>query len=739
MSIIYQQEDKTFTLQTKHTTYQMLISKYDHLLHLYYGKKTKGNLEYLLTYADRGFAGNPYEAKLDRTYSLDFLPQEFSAYGMGDYRSPAFCVKDKRGISACQLKYKKFRIEEGKYEIQNLPYVHTKQAQNKNADFQMGQVQTLCITLGDELLNVEVDLYYGVLENADTITRSVVVKNLGKEEVYLTKVSSTSLDFLYGNYDLLHFHGRHGMERNLERSPLIFGKQVFESTRGTSSHQQNPFFILADQQTTEDYGSCYGLSFLYSGNFKFEVEKDQYQQTRINFGLQNEDFSYELLANESFYAPEIAMIYSENGLTDLSQRFHKLVQNYICQRPQKEHYGPILINNWEATYFDFDGDKIVEIATKAAELGLEMFVLDDGWFGKRDSDYSGLGDWFVNENKMKGTLKETSDKIHALGMKFGLWIEPEMVSEDSKLYKEHPDYAFAIPNRLPNRSRYQLVLDFSRKEVVNYIFAQISSVLDETQVEYIKMDMNRSISDVYSIGKEKQNQGRTLYEYVLGVYDFLNRLHTRYPKLLIEGCSGGGGRFDAGMLYYTPQIWCSDNTDAIERLRIQYGTSFGYPISTVGAHVSAVPNHQTGRITDINTRSVVAMAGTFGYELDLKLLSEEEKEQIKQQIIAFKEYRKWIMTGTYYRLNNPMEYPEFVAWQINDREKKRCLLSIVMLQTHCNASVNYVCLKGLDETKVYRCEQTTKEYTGAMLMHAGLPLLEVKKEYEAYQIYFEER
>jgi alpha-galactosidase len=732
MSIIFDELANTITLHTNHTAYQMLIDKYQNLLHLYYGKSIQESMEYLITYKDRGFSGNPYEAGSDRTYSLDVLPQEYSCFGTGDYRSTAFGVKDVQGSLGCSLKYKKHIIENGKYGIKGLPTVHLNEGEQDE------EAQTLCVVLEDELLELSVELYYGVLPRSDVITRSAVIKNHGKNKISITKVASMSLDYLYGDYDVLHFHGRHGMERNLERSSVITGRLVFDSIRGTSSHQQNPFFILADKDTTEDAGNCYGMGLLYSGNFKFEVEKDQYKQTRVLFGIQNEDFEYELEKEESFQTPEVVCIYSEHGLTELSHRFHAMTEHHICQRPKDQKFSPILINNWEATYFQFDRDKILEIASKAADLGVEMFVLDDGWFGKRDSDSSGLGDWFVNEDKMKGTLKETVDKIHDMGMQFGLWIEPEMVSEDSILYQKHPDYAFTIPNRKPIRGRYQLVLDFSRKEVVDCIFDQLSQILDVTSIEYIKMDMNRSISDVHSATKTYQNQGKILYEYVLGVYDFLDRIHKRYPAILVEGCSGGGGRFDFGMLYYTPQIWCSDNTDAVERLEIQYGTSFGYPVSTVGAHVSAVPNHQTGRVTDIHTRAVVAMAGTFGYELDVNALTTEEKEEIREQIHNFKEYRTWMTEGKYYRLNDLMSHPEFCAWQMVSMEKDKTLISVVMKEVRCNGQTNYIRLKGLDKTKLYQCLDMNQIFTGAMLMYAGFPLPVVQKEYQAFQFYFKE-
>lgn len=714
------------TLQTKNTTYQMGISELGYLLHLYYGAKTEGDMSCLLTYYDRGFSGNPYEAGRDRTISMDALPQEYPCYGSGDYRSVAFNMRGENGVFGADLKYKGHRKIEGKYTIPNLPAVYAR----------IDEAYTVEVELADENAKVEVVLKYGVLPDLDVITRSVVVRNLGDTKRYISKVFSSSLDFLTGEFDLLHFHGRHAMERNLERIPIIYGNQSFESRRGTSSHQHNPFFILAQRDTTEDFGGCYGMSFLYSGNFRFEVEKDQYNQTRMQMGILDEMFDYELAAGEEFYAPEVAMAYSKNGLTGLSHIYHKLIRYHVCRGMYKDIRRPILINNWEATYFDFNGDDIVNIARQASELGVEMLVLDDGWFGKRDDDNSGLGDWYVNETKMNGTLAEVSNKVHEMGMKFGLWIEPEMVNEDSDLYRKHPDWAFVVPGRNPVRSRNQLVLDFSRKEVVDYIFDQISKVIDSAKIEYIKMDMNRSICDIYSAIEGYQNYGKIMHEYVLGVYEFLERILNRYPNILIEGCSGGGGRFDAGMLYYTPQIWCSDNTDAIERIWIQHGTSFGYPISTVGSHVSAVPNHQTGRETSIQTRGVVAMAGSFGYELDLNLISEEEKREVKEQIESYKKYWNLIHNGQYYRLHTPNIDTEVAAWSFVSEDKKEALVNVVSLTTHGNAPVNYVKCKGLDEKKQYQLEGTEEVYDGSMLVNIGLPIPVIPKEYHAWQYHF---
>ena len=714
------------TLHTKHTTYQMGIAEHGFLLHLYYGPKTEGDMSSLLTAYDRGFSGNPYDAGSDRTFSMDTFPQEYPCYGNGDFRSPAFNVKNEQGVYGVDLRYKSHSVTEGKYSIPGLPAVYAEKADD---------TYTANVVLEDSLLGLEVTLRYGVLPELDVITRSVIVKNNGEYPIHLTKVYSAGMDFLTGDFELLHFHGRHAMERMEERIPVIYGNQSFGSRRGTSSHQQNPFFILAEKETTEDFGACYGMSMLYSGNFKCEVEKDQFSQTRMQIGLLDEMFEYPLEPGNAFYTPEVAMAYSENGLTSLSHIYHKLIRYHICRGQYKTARRPVLINNWEATYMDFNGDKIVEIAKQASELGVEMLVLDDGWFGSRDTDNSGLGDWVVNEDKMGGPLSETADKINAMGMKFGLWIEPEMVNEDSDLYREHPDWAYVIPGRKPVRGRNQLVLDFSRKEVVDYIFNSISKVIDSANIAYIKMDMNRSICDVYTAVEQQQNYGKIMYEYVLGVYDFLERLIQRYPDLLIEGCSGGGGRFDAGMLYYTPQIWCSDDTDAIERIQIQHGTSFGYPISAVGSHVSAVPNHQTGRVTTIQTRSVVAMAGSFGYELDLNLLSDAEKEAVKEQIKDYKKYWNLIHNGLYYRLHNPNTNHEFAAWEFTTEDKSESLLNIVTLTTHANAPVNYVKCKGLNPKQMYRCEKDNKVYSGNALMNVGFPIAVIPGEYHGMQIH----
>ena len=726
MGIIYCEKDRIFTLQTKNTTYQMQVDRYGFLLHLYYGKKTDTCMDYLLTYYDRGFSGNPYDAGEDRTYSMDTLPQEFPCYGNGDFRSTAFAVENTDGSMSCDLRYKSHKIFDGKYNLEGLPAVYASEE----------EAQTLEILMEDPVTGVKVVLLYGVLPAQDIITRSVSVKNESSGKIYLNKIESASLDFLYGDYELLTFYGRHAMERNVQRVPVVHGTQKIGSVRGTSSHQYNPMMILAEKETTEDKGNCYAMSFVYSGCFQGEVLKDQLNQTRMMLGLQEEAFRYPLETGEMFQAPEVILSYSSEGMNRLSQNLHHCIRQHICRGKYKEEIRPILINSWEAAYFDFTGDTIYELAKAAKEVNIDMLVMDDGWFGKRDDDNSGLGDWFVNEKKLGGTLGNLIKRINDLGVKFGIWIEPEMVSEDSDLYRKHPDWALTVPGRNPVRSRNQLVLDFSRKEVVDEIYDQICKVLDQGNIEYVKWDMNRSLMDVYSA--TTKDQGRVLHDYVLGLYDFLERLVQRYPNLLIEGCSGGAGRFDAGMMYYTPQIWCSDNTDAIDRLRIQYGTSFGYPVSVVGSHVSAVPNHQTGRKTPLHTRGVVAMSGTFGYELNLMKLSEEEKQEIREQIEEYKRYAPIIQNGLYYRLSNPTT-EEICAWEFvhtDEKEQSKVLLNIVMQVIHGNMTVNYVKLQGLEETAVYREEKSGKRYTGAALMYGGMPLPIEPGEYQAYQYCF---
>lgn len=723
MAILFQQDERVFTIQTKQTTYQMKIDDFGYLLHLYYGGKISGDMDYLLTYYDRGFSANPYDAGNDRTYSMDVLPQEYPTMGTGDCRSSALVIRNDDESECCDLRYAGHEIRTGKYGLPGLPAVYA-------AD---EEAQTLEILLQDTVNGMRVRLLYGVLEEEDIITRSVQIINGGMGSIVVEKAASACLDFMAGDFDLVSFYGRHAMERNRQRVSIAHGSQVIGSRRGSSSHQYNPAVIVAGKDTTEDHGGCYGMVFVYSGNFLCEAEKDQYNQTRILMGLQSELFHYSLEAGEILTVPETILCYSDQGFGGLSVKYHHCIRDHVCRGDYQNRPRPVLVNSWEAAYFQFDAETICQLAKDAAELGIDMVVMDDGWFGKREDDNSGLGDWQVNEKKLGCSLSELIHKVNDAGVKFGIWIEPEMVSEDSDLYRAHPDWAMLNPRRNPVRGRNQLVLDFSRKEVRDYIFEQICSVLDQGNIEYVKWDMNRSLTDIYSADNR---QGKVVYDYVLGVYDFLEKLTCKYPHLLIEGCCGGGGRFDAGMLYYTPQIWCSDNTDALDRLRIQYGTSFFYPMSAIGAHVSAVPNHQTGRNISLHTRGIVAMTGAFGYELSLNGLTKEERQQVKDQIRQYKEYERLISGGDYYRLTDPYK-DSCAAWMFVSKDQRTVLLHAVILENHGNMTVSYVRLKGLLPEVFYEEKESKRCYQGTALMQAGIPLPVEMKEYPAYQFLFQ--
>ncbi len=725
--ITYNEKTRVFKLHTKNSVYQMQVKDFDTLAHLYYGTDIgDSDASHRIIYLDRGFSGNPYEAGEDRTFSLDVLPQEYSGYGNGDYRINAIEVTHEDGSDAIHLRYESHRMMKGKYSLQGLPCMFGNEE----------EAETLDLVLYDRLTNLKVHLLYGVFYDLDVITRAVRIENEGQKTVTIQRAMSMEMDYPNKHMDIIHFYGRHSMERLTERLPLYHGVQSVESKRGMSSHQHNPFVILCDKSTSEKHGDCYGFALAYSGNFRCEIEVDQMEQTRLVIGIHPYHFSYRLDTGDVFETPEIIMAYSAKGLSGLSHIYHDAYRSNLIRSKYVTAPRPILVNNWEATYFDFNEEKLFNIAKNAKEIGLDMFVLDDGWFGKRDTDYSGLGDWVVNESKIKGGLPQLVERIKGLGMKFGLWIEPEMVSEDSDLYRNHPDWILRIPQRHMTRSRHQLNLDITRREVRDYVMEQIFNVLDSCQVDYVKWDMNRSVANVYSSALPGERQGEVFHRYMLGVYEMMERLVTRYPDLLFENCAGGGGRFDAGMLYYSPQIWCSDNTDAIDRLKIQYGTSFGYPVSAMGAHVSVCPNHQTGRTTPFATRAVVASAGTFGYELDLEHLSPEEKKLAKEQILEYKKMEHLVQTGDYYRLTDPFHNEDYVLWQFVSKDKKETIVNGVQLRNEPNPHIHLIYPEGLLPTERYKDTATGAVYTGAALMHAGIPLPVGVGDYQPIKFHF---
>lgn len=716
--------NQIFSLHTKHSTYQMKVDR-DFLIHTYYGPYVgDSDMSYLARCIDRGFSGNP-DGITDKGYSLDTQLLEYPSYGTGDFRNDCLRVAYADGSQVTDLKYVSHEIKEGKYGLEGLPAMYQGEE----------NVQTLEVVLQDVYKKLEVILYYGVFENLDVITRACKIVNKGEDKVNLLRAYSMCLDFNNKDMDFVHFYGRHAMERIMERTPLHHGIQSVGSRRGFSSHQHNPFVVLCAHDAGEDHGNCYGASFVYSGNFAAEAEVTQADCTRMTMGIHDAQFQFELQPQESFTAPEVMLSFSSEGLGTLSRNYHKAIRYHICRGKYKTARRPILINNWEATYFNFNTEKLLDIAREAKKLGIEMLVMDDGWFGKREDDISGLGDWFVNEKKLGGKLKDLVDGVNEIGLKFGIWFEPEMISEDSDLYRAHPDWALQIPGRAPTRGRQQLVLDFSREDVRTCIFDQMCAILESSNIEYVKWDANRHLTDVWSALLPAERQGEVFHRFILGLYDFLEKITQRFPNVLFEGCSGGGGRFDAGMMYYHPQIWCSDDTDAVERLEIQYGTSFAYPVSTMGAHVSVCPNHQTGRSVSMKTRGVVAMSGTFGYELDITKLSEEDKQTVKEQIEAFKKYYDLIQNGDYYRLTDDGRKSPFVAWEFVSADKKEALLNVVVLRTKANPILHTVYARGLEADMMYQVEGSQEKFSGAALMNGGYPIPVMGDDYQAVQIH----
>ena len=724
--IVLDTEKRVFTLHTQNTTYQMKADENRVLLHTYYGPRVGGgDLSCLIQYADRGFCPNPSELGQRRDYSLDTLPQEYSTCGVGDFRLPSARVEQPDGSRLLDLRYESCEARQGKYELEGLPAFHGPGG------------ETLAVLLRDPSSSLEVELLYGVFEDYDLITRTVRVRNRGDRPVRLNQAASLCLDLPPAEMDLITFDGAHVRERWMHRAPLRPGVQGAGSTRGTSSHQHNPFVILCGRDAGEDHGLCYGMALVYSGGFQAEAELCQFGDIRLVLGMQPQAFAWVLGPGECFTAPEAAMICSPGGFTPMTHRFHRAIRERLLRDPYAGRPRPVLVNNWEATYFDFDAEKLLEIAKEAAPLGIRLLVMDDGWFGERNDDFGGLGDWTVNRQKLPGGLEALVPRLRTLGMKFGLWVEPEMVSENSALYRAHPEWTIRAPGRPGARGRSQLALDLSREDVRDYLFQALRRVLDSTEVAYLKWDLNRSFTDVWSAALPPERQGETAHRCVLGLYELLERLRQAYPELLIEGCSGGGGRFDLGMLYYTPQIWCSDNSDAIDRLPIQYGTSFCYPSACVGSHVSASPNEQNGRVTPLETRGVVAMSGTFGYEMDLCKCTAEERAVIRRQTADFQRYDKLIREGDYYRLTVPFQSPGYTAWAHVAPDRREALVSLVTGSTWAAQPFITLKLKGLDPGANYRINGGETLWRGDMLMYAGYPVPPMRGDYQALQLHLE--
>ncbi len=708
MAIKIFEKEKQFHLYNSKLSYVIGECRDGEVGQLYFGKRINENQ---IVYGYQTLAGRPLCCAVteDENYTKELACLEYPAFGNGDFRGPAYEIRQSNGSRVTNLVYDRYQVYEGNKPIPGLP------ASYVNTDSEATTLEIVCV---DEVAKVEVTLFYTIWEDYSIITRHASFKNIGSDEVKLTKALSCCLDFPDYEYDWIQFEGAWGRERYPHVRPVEKGIMSIESMRGHSSANFNPFVILKRKNTDEFQGEAMGINLVYSGNFAAKAEVDNYGKLRFTMGINPNWFVWPLNSGEVFDTPEVIITYTKNGLNDLSQNLHKFMNNNLVRSPYKNKPRPILLNNWEATEMEFDEEKILKIARKGKEAGVELFVLDDGWFGKRDDDYAGLGDWFVNTNKLPDGITGLAKKVNEIGLDFGLWIEPEMVNPDSDLYRAHPDWVLAAPDRRRTLGRHQMVLDYSKPEVVDNIYHQLYDVISTANISYIKWDMNRSITECFSQGVAPEYQGMVYHKYILGVYSLYERLIKDFPHILFESCASGGGRFDAGMLYYAPQAWCSDDTDGHERVKIQYGTSYGYPIASMGAHVSKSPNNQTGRSMDADDRANIACFGTFGYELDLNEVSEEEFAQVKKQIVFMKEYRGLFQYGTLYRLQSPFE-KNTASWMVVSEDKKLAIVVMYKSLKTPNVGMETIRLQGLDEKLVYTVNDKEKIY-GDFLMERGL-------------------
>ncbi|MCQ4088379.1 alpha-galactosidase [Saccharibacillus sp. JS10] len=718
MPIFYNSTNHTFHLQSAASSYIIELMESTQLAHVYWGPKLAQEQFDKRIFSIERASFSPNLSREAMQISLDTLPQEYPSYGSGDFREPAFEVTYENGSTISRLIYERHEIVSGKPGLPSLPATYIEQDQ---------EADTLHVHLRDELTGLRTILSYTVFNELDVITRSVAFVNEGQETMTLNRVLSASVDFNHSEFDFLQLSGAWTRERHIHKRELVPGIHRIDSKRGSSSHNQNPFIALLEKDATEDFGEVYGMSLVYSGGFLGQVEVDSFGLTRAQLGIQPFDFAWRLEAGESFQAPEVVMVRSSEGLGGMSRTYHKLYRTRLSRGEFRDKARPVLVNNWEATYFDFNAEQIKGIAAAGQELGIELFVLDDGWFGQRDSDSSSLGDWFENKRKLPDGLAKLAQEITSTGMEFGLWFEPEMVSPNSELYRAHPDWCLHVPNRSRTEGRGQLVLDLSRQDVCDYIVESVSNVLQSAPITYVKWDMNRNMTEIGSQLLAANRQRETAHRYMLGLYDVLERIVSRFPHVLFESCSGGGGRFDPGMLYYMPQTWTSDDTDAVERLKIQYGTSIVYPASSMGAHVSAVPNHQVDRITPLEMRGHVAMSGNFGYELDLTQFTEEEKNEVKAQVQQYKNLRELIQFGNFYRIKSPFETND-TAWAYVSEDRSQAFAAYFRVLGEPYAPLRRLKLKGLDPTKRYSVEgrlaigESGSVYGGDELMNFGIAL-----------------
>lgn len=707
MSVIYDPQTKQFSLHTKNYSY-IMQEKDGFLLHLYWGKRIGGDCSYM--FREQGRAAFSPRMENCGGFILDDVPLEYPCWGRADMRTPALEITNPDGSVIVDLRVSGCRIEKGKPAIKGLPAVYCESE---------SECETLVVELTDSVSSIKAELYYCVLEDYDIITRYTKIINCGSETVQIDRAASASVDFDHIRYDVISNYGTHCRERNIERAPLKRGRFVLSSRRGASSHVHNPFLILTSPSADEVSGDAYGFVLVYSGSFSAEIAANQFDTARAVIGLNPESFAWQLGAGEEFTTPECVMTYSPNGLEQMSENFARVFRERLCRGKYRDVRRPVLLNSWEACYFAFDSDRLMKIGDSCAELGIELMVIDDGWFGKRNDDRSSLGDWFVNENKMPGGIKRISDHLAEKGVKLGIWFEPEMISPDSELYKAHPDWCLHYDRRPRSEGRYQLILDLTRSDVCDYIYESVAKILREGGISYVKWDFNRNMTEAGSPLLGSCRQREVDFRYYLGLYSVLERLNNEFPDVLFESCSGGGGRFDAGMLYYMPQVWTSDNSDAIERLKIQYGTSLVYPLSAMSAHVSASPNHQTLHVTPFETRFTVALTGSFGYELDPTALSPEEQQKVRETAALYKEYGDVLAKGSYHRLRDP-HAEDCAAWCVVSPDKSVCIAGYVLTHVRLYGNNERIALRGLEPDAVYKERFTGALYRGDQLMNFGL-------------------
>ncbi len=724
MPICFDSEKRIFKLDTKTSSYIFQVFEQNYLVHLYYGAYIPDNSVEDLAMRNCNASFSPANAAIgEHGFSVDSWPMEYACNGTGDMRISALAIKNHCGNASTDVRYVSHRIFKGKPSLCGLPSLYTMSDDDAT---------TLEVETTDKVTGAKVYLLYTVFENYGAMTRSVRVENTSDNAMDIQRVYSTCVDLPTMDYNMMHLYGMWCKERTLTSHHLAHGIQSIASKRGSSSHTHNPFVALAKDDATEDYGEVFGFNFVYSGNFAADIEVDFNSATRFIMGINPTDFCWRLDPGESFTAPEVVMVFSAQGIGEMSRTFHRLYSNHLIRGEWKNKKRPLLINSWEAAYFDFDDDKLVAFAERAKELGIEMLVMDDGWFGVRNDDRRSLGDWYVNENKLKGGLSSLIERVNALGLKFGIWYEPEMISPDSDLYRAHPDWCLQVPGREKSIGRNQYILDMSRKDVRDNIYEQMASVLRNNKIDYVKWDFNRNLTEVGSALLPVERQQEVYHRFVLGTYELMGRIVDEFPHILLENCSGGGGRFDPGMLYFSPQIWCSDNTDPIERLTIQFGTSMCYPVSTVGAHVSACSR------TGYETKGNVAMSGTFGYELDPIKLTDAERRIVKKQVKDYHKYYDVIHNGDLYRLIAPTENSHRCAWGYVSQDKSEALFTFVTM-LRCQNSQFYVRLKGLDPDKYYLDDETDEVHSGALLMNAGLNLKNLPcQDGTSYMIYLRE-